>query len=95
MRILAASVPSSGFAISLNQGWLRACLAVMRCAGSYTKILERRSRKCLKKVLLVGMMSWEEVSHPHGLEMLRARLTRRCFIALTNRREPRNVEGWG
>ena len=33
-RILAASVPSSGTAISLNHGWFKASLAVMRCAGS-------------------------------------------------------------
>lgn len=33
-RNLAASVPSSGWTASLNHGWLRACFAVMRCAGS-------------------------------------------------------------
>lgn len=32
--ILAASVPSSGWAVSLNQGCCKACLAVIRWAGS-------------------------------------------------------------
>lgn len=61
-RILRASVPSS-IIVSLNHGCLRACLAVIRCLGSYTNIFLRRSRSCLLKGLLLGINSyWKDVS---------------------------------
>lgn len=55
--ILAASVPSSGWAVSLNHGCCKACLAVIRLTGSYTKIFFRRSLKFFKKGVLLGIIS--------------------------------------
>lgn len=56
-RILAASVPSSGEAGVLNHGCWRACFAVIRCAGSYTKIFLRRSRKLARNGVWDGIKS--------------------------------------
>lgn len=51
-----ASVPSS-IRLSLNQGCFKACLAVIRCLGSYTKIFWRRSRNARLNGVLIGMNS--------------------------------------
>lgn len=67
--ILAASVPSST-RLCLNHGWRRACFALIRLLGSYTKIFCSRSRNCLLKSFVDGMMSF------HGYQRTRrSRLT--------------------
>lgn len=60
-RILAASVPSS-ISVSRNHGCFRAFLADILVRGSYTNIFRSRSRNCLLKLLLGGIMSWSSVS---------------------------------
>lgn len=73
-------MPSSVI-VSLNQGCLRACLAVMRDLGSYWKMRRKRSMNCLLNEVPGGMTSYRDVRcdgvFGQGL------LTGRVFMALT------------
>ena len=69
-RILAASVPSSGVAASLNHGCCKACFAVIRSAGSQMKIFLSRSRKLLQNLLFSGMISFQILAWNSDIKVL-------------------------
>jgi len=93
IRILAASVPSSGCATSRNHGCWRACLAVMRWAGSYTKIFFKRSRNCLENAVLLGIMSWALLAGSRGRGVSRAPYGKPLHCLDTSLGTPRGLEG--